>query len=157
VRDANGTWWIGGASGLERRAATSTAIYKKADGLAGTKVFAIAPDGKGGIWVGTDSGLSRFEEEGLQVLSTKDGLPRNKVTRVVLAPDGSVWFTCPQSDSTSSSTGDILCRYDGWSVTRYGREQGLGALIIGGLHVDADGAVWVGAGGNNGRGDWRTT
>jgi ligand-binding sensor domain-containing protein len=126
-------------------------VYRKADGLASDRVHAIASDDRGALWVGTDGGLSRFDEEGLQVLSTKDGLPRNIVTRVSIAPDGSVWFTCPQSD------GDILCRYDERSVTRYGREQGLGALTIGGLHVDADGTVWVGAGGNNGRGDWENT
>ncbi len=149
-RDSQGTWWTGGGRGLHRRAAGSTVDYRKADGLANDLVRAIAPDNKGALWVGTDGGLSRFEEEGLQVLSTKDGLPRNIVPRVVIAPDGSVWFTCPQS----GSTGDILCRYDGRSVMRYGREHGLGAGVIGGLHIDADGTVWVGAGGNNGRGSW---
>ncbi len=153
-RDAQGTWWTGGSSGLKRRAAGSSVNYRKADGLANDRVQTLAPDNKGALWVGTDGGLSRFEEEGLQVLSTKDGLPGNIVTRVVVAPDGSVWFTCPQNDSNNSS--DSLCRYDGRSVTRFGREQGLGAGLIGGLHVDADGTVWVGAGGNNGRGGWRT-
>ncbi|MGI8603642.1 MAG: response regulator [Verrucomicrobiales bacterium] len=156
-RDAQGIWWMGN-NGLQRRAPGSTLTYKTADGLAGNTVYAIAPAAQGALWVATDGGLSRFEEEGLQVLSTKDGLPRNIVTRAAMAPDGSVWFTCPQSDSTGSGpTGDILCRYDGRSVTRYGREQGLGALMIGALHVDADGTVWVGAGGSNGRGSWFTT
>jgi len=151
-RDAEGTWWTGGGSGLKRRTAASSVNYRKADGLAGDEVLTIAPDQNGALWVGTDGGLSRFEEEGLQVLSTKDGLPRNVVTRVVVAPDGSVWFTSPQRGADR----DILCRYDGRSVTRYGRERGMGAGVIGGLHVDADGTVWVGAGGNDGRGDWRT-
>ena len=156
-RDPEGVWWLG-SNGLQRRTPGSSVTYKTADGLAGNSVYAIAPAGNGALWVATDGGLSRFEEEGIQVLSTKDGLPRNVVTRVAMAPDGSVWFTCPLSDSTSiSSAGDTLCHYDGRSVTRYGREQGLGALIMGGLHVDADGTVWAGAGGNNGRGLWSTT
>jgi signal transduction histidine kinase/CheY-like chemotaxis protein/sugar lactone lactonase YvrE len=125
------------------------------DGLPSEVIRAVIPDGKGALWVGTQAGLSQFEEEGLQMLSTKDGLPRNVVTRVVPAPDGSVWFTCPQSDSPgTAAAGDFLCRYDGRSVTRYGRERGLGAVVIGGLSVDEDGTVWVGAGGNNGRGNW---
>ena len=149
--DAQGTWWTGGrGGGLKRRATGSTVAYRKADGLASDNVQTIARDQKGTLWVGTDRGLSCFEEEGLQVLSTEDGLPGNVVTRVVVAPDGSVWFTCPQSGADR----DILCRYDGKSVTRYGREQGLGTGVIGGLHVDADGTVWVGAGGSNGRGGW---
>jgi signal transduction histidine kinase/CheY-like chemotaxis protein/ligand-binding sensor domain-containing protein len=152
-RDAEGVWWVGG-SGLERRSANSTAVYTKADGLAGARVYAIAPGGNGALWIGTDGGLSRFEEEGLQVLSTKDGLPKNIVTRVAIAPDGSVWFTCPQSDLPNSRGGDTLCRYDGRTIARVGREHGMGASLIGGLHVDADGTVWVGAGGYNGRGQW---
>jgi len=94
----------------------------------------------------------------MQILSTRDGLPLNLVTRVAAAPDGSVWFTCPQSEALNTrGLGDVLCRYDGRSVARYGREQGLGTLVIGGLHVDADGTVWVGAGGNSARGLWTTT
>jgi signal transduction histidine kinase len=155
-RDPQGVWWMGN-NGLQRRSRGSTVTYKKADGLAGNAVHAIAPAAPDGLWVATDGGLSRFEEEGLQVLSTKDGLPKNIVTRVAIAPDGSVWFTCPLSDLPNSNSGDLLCRYDGRAVTRYGRERGMGAFSIGGLHVDADGTVWVGAGGNSGRGQWFTT
>jgi signal transduction histidine kinase/ligand-binding sensor domain-containing protein len=155
-RDGRGVWWIG-SDGLERRAPGSSALYKKVDGLAGNRVLAIAPDAKGGLWVGTDGGLSRFEEEGLQILSTKDGLPKNIVTRVAIAPDDSVWFTCPESENTSRGDGDILCRFDGRSIRRYGRESGLGATSVGGLYVDADGTAWVGAAGRDPRGRWLTT
>jgi signal transduction histidine kinase/ligand-binding sensor domain-containing protein len=151
--DSHGTWWTGGTHGLHRRAPGFTVDYGTADGLANDNVNCIVPDGKGALWVGTDGGLSRFEEEGLQVLSTKDGLPGNIVTRVAVAPDGSVWFTGPRSGTAA----DYLCRYDGKSVTHYGREQGLGAALIGALHVDADGTVWVGAAGYSGRGDWSQT
>src|SRR5207248_10943758 len=129
---------------LERHSAGSTAVYTKADGLAGTRVYATARDHQGVLWVGTDGGLSRFEEEGLQILSTKDGLPKNVVTHLATAPDGSVWFVCPESG------GDILCRYDGRTITRIGREHGMGATAIGALYVDGDGTVWVGAAGYNG-------
>jgi signal transduction histidine kinase/CheY-like chemotaxis protein/ligand-binding sensor domain-containing protein len=147
-RDGEGTWWTGDNHGLQRRAPDSAVVYRKADGLAGNTVFAIAPGDHGALWVGTDDGLSRFEEEGFQILSTKDGLPGNVVTRVAAAPDGSIWFVCPDR------SGDVLCRYDGRSVARYGREHGLGTSVMGGLYVDPDGTVWVGAGGNNGRGSW---
>jgi ligand-binding sensor domain-containing protein len=152
-RDSQGVWWTGN-NGLQRRAPDSTVTYRRTDGLPSDTVTAIAPAGQNALWVGTDAGLARFEEEGLQVLSTRDGLPRNVVTRVAVAPDDAVWFTCPQSDSLSGGGGDTLCRYDGRSVTRFGREQGLGAFVVGGLHVDSDGTVWVGAGGNSGRGNW---
>jgi signal transduction histidine kinase/CheY-like chemotaxis protein/ligand-binding sensor domain-containing protein len=154
ILDARGIWWMGGGSGLKRRSETSTTIYQKADGLLGTRVLAIAPDNRGGVWVGTDGGLSRFEEEGLQVLSMRDGLPKNIVTRVATAPDGAVWFVCPQSDSPNNRSGDTLCRYDGRAITRYGREHGLGTVAIGAIHIDADGTVWIGAGGNDGRGSF---
>ena len=164
-RDAQGVWWKGTPNGLERRASSSTVTYTKADGLAGNQVTSIAAAGKNALWVGTNEGLSRFEEEQLQILSTKDGLPKNRVTRVALAPDGSVWFTCSESDLTfggrGGGSGDILCRYDGQAVTRYGRAQGLRTPAIGGLMVDADGAAWVGAGGTWGgsqvTGVWRLT
>jgi signal transduction histidine kinase/CheY-like chemotaxis protein/ligand-binding sensor domain-containing protein len=156
-RDPQGVWWLSDG-GLRRLAPGGfTSNYRRADGLAGNVVRDIVPDGPHALWVATDDGLSRFEEDGLQILSTKDGLPRNIVTRVALAPDGSVWFTCPRSSSANSASGDILCRYDGQSVVQYGRAQGLDTVIIGGLHVDPGGTVWVGAGGNTGRGDWQST
>ena len=154
-RDPDGVWWTGNPmSGLERRSANSMAHYSKADGLAGTRVISILPDGAGGLWIGTDGGLSRFEETGLQVLSTKDGLPKNLVTRVAIAPNGDVWFTCPESESPTSTAADTLCRYDGREVTFYRREHGLGAIGIGALHIDPDGTVWAGATGSDGRGNW---
>ena len=96
-RDRQGTWWTGGTSGLQRKAAGSIVVYRQADGLASDDVRAIAPDSRGALWVATDGGLSRFEEEVIQVLSTKDGLPTNTVTRIAIDPRGTVWFTCAQS------------------------------------------------------------
>ena len=156
-RGSPGEWWTGSSDGLRRHGRDSTITYRRADGLAGSIVYAIAPAGGGGLWVGTDGGLSHFEEEGLQILSTIDGLPRNTVLRVAVAPDGAVWFTCPVNETGIRAAGDILCRFDGNSVTRYGREQGLGAVLVGGLHIDGDGSIWVGAGGNASRGVWMPT
>ncbi|HWB06717.1 MAG TPA: response regulator [Verrucomicrobiales bacterium] len=153
-RDPRGVVWKAD-KGLWRLGPDSSISFTKADGLAGNVIYAIVPAGPNALWIATDGGLSHFDEEALQILTTRDGLPRNAVTRVAVAPDGSVWFTCPREDSPESRAGDFLCRYDGKAVTGYGREQGLGTDIVGGLHVTADGTVWVGAGGNNGRSLWR--
>ncbi len=154
-RDRRGVWWLGSGRGLERVAGKSQAVFTKADGLVGNAVNAITGDSAGALWIGSSAGLCRFEEEGLQTFSTKDGLKRNVVSRVAVAPDGSVWFASPVSDVDNSS-GHTLSRYDGNTITHFGREHGLSVFIIGGLHVDADGTVWVGTGGATGRGSWFT-
>ncbi len=157
-RDEKGVWWLGGDNGLLRRAFGSAMMFRKPDGLAGNRVNAIAPARDGSLWLATSGGLTRFEEERLQVLTTRDGLPKNAVTRVEPAKDGSVWFTCSRGEGKDS--GDTLCRFDGSAVTIYGRDQGLGTVAIGGLHVADDGTVWVGAGGKTIRSlaiDWITS
>ncbi|HXJ60859.1 MAG TPA: two-component regulator propeller domain-containing protein [Verrucomicrobiae bacterium] len=155
-RDKRGAWWIGTTTGLERRGPDSAVSYTKAEGLAGNRVFTIAQDGSRNLWVGTDNGLSCFDEEGLQILSTKDGLPNNVVLRVAIGPEGSVWFTS-QQDAIYGRNEDVLCRFDGRKVQRYGREHGLTLANIGALQVDPDGTVWVGAGGSSVRGSWYST
>jgi hypothetical protein len=78
----------------------------------------------------------------LQLLSTKDGA-ENIVTRVVIAPDRSIWLL---SSERLGAARRILCRYDG-PVGPLRPRAGLGPHHRR-LHVDADGTVWVGAGGN---------
>jgi signal transduction histidine kinase/CheY-like chemotaxis protein/ligand-binding sensor domain-containing protein len=152
-QDSQGVNWVGAESKLERHTPGTQAVFTKSDGLVGNRIYVIVADERGGLWVGSDAGLCRLDEGGLQVLSTRDGLPRNSVTRVQPASDGSIWFACPLSERQNLA-GETLCRYDGRTLTTYGREHGLSAASLGALYADPDGTIWVGAGGRDVRGFW---
>ncbi len=55
------------------------------EGLASSKVFDIAQDGKGLIWIGTELGLCRYNGRAFKTYGVLDGLPGNSV--IELFPD----------------------------------------------------------------------
>lgn len=69
-------------------------VATKADGLVGSHLRAVAPDGTGGAWFATDVGMSRWRADGSwQSIGAVDGAPCDSWD-VEATPDGSVWFAC---------------------------------------------------------------
>src|SRR5262245_64317354 len=57
----------------------------------------------------------RAERLPIRVFSTVDGLPHNQINKIVRDSRGLVWFC----------TADGLSRFDGYTFTNYGTDQGL--------------------------------
>src|SRR5436305_5473248 len=69
----------------------------------------------------------------IKTYTTADGLANNAVNRIVRDSRGFMWF-CTQEG---------LSRFDGYSFTNYGIEQGLPSAIINDLVETREGVYWV--------------
>ncbi|HKF55269.1 MAG TPA: two-component regulator propeller domain-containing protein [Blastocatellia bacterium] len=78
---------------------------------------------------------NRVEAEHLpiKVYTTVDGLANNSINKIVRDPRGFLWFC----------TSDGLSRFDGYTFTNYGTNQGLPHRNIADLLVTRDGEYWV--------------
>lgn len=88
----DGTLWIGTrGAGLYRYAGGIIRSYGETEGLAGTKVSAIATQGNDLLWVSfLDGGLTRIEKGKIVSFTVADGAPYRS-TAVTLTADGSVY------------------------------------------------------------------
>jgi signal transduction histidine kinase len=73
----------------------------------------------------------------IRTYTTADGLAQNSVNRIVRDSRGFLWFC----------TEDGLSRYDGYTFTNYGVEQGLPNRRVTDLLETGDGEYWVATGG----------
>jgi ligand-binding sensor domain-containing protein/signal transduction histidine kinase len=75
----------------------------------------------------------RAERLTLKVYTTVDGLANNSVSRVVADSRGFLWFC----------TGDGLSRFDGYTFTNYGRDEGLPSAMVNDLLETRAGVYWI--------------
>ena len=69
----------------------------------------------------------------IKTYTTADGLPRDQIMRIVRDSHGFLWFCTP----------DGLSRFDGYTFTNYGVEQGLPHPTINDLLETRSGVYWV--------------
>src|SRR6202789_3176336 len=62
----DGVLWIGTSEGLVRWKGGAATTFTQAEGLAGSQIVSLQPDGNGGIWVETDSGRRHHENGGFR-------------------------------------------------------------------------------------------
>src|SRR5438128_1887563 len=77
--------------------------------------------------------LAKAERLPLKIYTTADGLAHNNVQRIVRDSRGFLWFC----------TFEGLSRFDGYSFTTYGVDQGLPSPVINDLLETRDGQYWV--------------
>ncbi|MGN0861841.1 MAG: diguanylate cyclase [Stenotrophomonas koreensis] len=72
----------------------------------------------------------------IDIWTTREGLPHNSLRKIVQTPDGLIWL----------ATWEGLVRYNGQEFTTFDRGSTPGLLdnAVGTLHVDRQGALWVG-------------
>ncbi len=62
------------------------------EGLASSKVFDVAQDGRGLIWIGTELGLCRYNGSAFKTYGVLDGLPGNSVIDLYPDNQGRLWM-----------------------------------------------------------------
>src|SRR5262245_3288669 len=77
--------------------------------------------------------IARAERLPIKVYTTADGLGRDSANKSLLDSRGFLWF----------GTSEGLSRYDGYSFTNYGVDQGLPGRSVNDLIETHDGAYWV--------------
>ncbi len=71
ARDAAGRLWLGGDEGLFTWDEVRLTELTEVDGLPGTEIRALQPDG-GAMWVGTTQGLARMEGAGIDTFAVRE-------------------------------------------------------------------------------------
>ena len=66
------------------------------------------------------SSLTRAERLPIKTYTTVDGLAHNNINKIVRDSRGFLWFC----------TGDGLSRFDGYTFTNYGTDQGLPHRVV---------------------------
>src|SRR5581483_4290103 len=78
--------------------------------------------------------LTGAQQLPIKTYTTADGLAQNAVNRIMRDSRGFLWFC----------TGDGLSRYDGYTFTNYGVEQGLPDSLIRNMLETREGEYWLG-------------
>jgi ligand-binding sensor domain-containing protein len=141
-------WFATQGNGVVRFDGQSWSQYSPKDSLRADpgstiawNINSITEDSQGSVWFGTDWGLTRFDGVSWKTWRTADGLPDNNIQAIAAAPSGSVWCI----------TAGKLCHFDGSAFTVYpGPVSGAPPValdLFGPITVDAEGIVWVCAGG----------
>lgn len=88
----DGIVWIGTLdSGLAAFDGKRWRAFGKAEGLPGSRIFALHEDAQGQLWIGTDKGLVRRAEGRFSALGPDDGLVGSAVFSVAAPADGTLW------------------------------------------------------------------
>ena len=130
----NGALWAGGA-GAGVWDGQAWRRFTAEEGLAGSRVQAIAEDALGRIWLGTETGISIWNGVRFVNLTRSTGLPVADI-RALLADEESVWI---------GSAGGGLYRFAQNQIEVFTVENmGLPSDTITALGKDADGRLYVG-------------
>ncbi len=97
LQTADGTIWVGTASGLARYEDGKFVAYTTNDGLAGNYVRALYEDKEKALWIGTyDSGLSRYKDGKFSTISSRDGLFSDGAFCILEDDNGWFWINSNQ-------------------------------------------------------------
>lgn len=115
--------WIKQALDLELKDTDRIAQY----------VVQVYEDRNGHLWFGTiANGAIRYDGESLAYFTTTQGLQSNAVTSFAEDEAGNLWI----------GTQEGICRYDGKSITAYGKSDGLSERG-GNVFTDNEGTLWA--------------
>jgi signal transduction histidine kinase/ligand-binding sensor domain-containing protein/CheY-like chemotaxis protein len=94
LTDADGSIWLGTASGLERLRPRPFQTLTRAEGISSTVVWSVAADpGSNRVWVGGDGGLDLVDGDHAVPMGNRWGLEGETVSTTLRARDGSLWVS----------------------------------------------------------------
>ncbi len=136
-QDQQGTLWIATFHGLLTwNRQTGFKQFTKADGLAGTRTYALAIGCSGTLWVAGEGGLTRYDSGRFSVVQVP-GLS----TATILAVDSN----CTDSTIWTGSTGQGLFQVNAQGIKRLRARDGLISDELWMLYFSHGGSLWLGA------------
>jgi len=135
LKARDGSLWFGTSDGLAHLVNGLVVPMDSAAGLSGTRVLALHEDARGRIWCGTRDGLVLKEPDGgLRWYPAGPGGPGRSIRAIVPDRKGRLWL----------ATDDGVQVFDGRSVVRYGKAEGLSDGTVFCLRFDRSGRLWAG-------------
>lgn len=132
-QDADGRLWVSTGGGL---AYFANERFVAVSGVPGKEVFSITGDEAGNLWLSIQEGLTRLHKGRFVESIPWAAFGRRQQAKVIVADQGGLWLSFWQD-------GGVMYFKDGKVQATYTAAQGLGAGHVGGMRLDADGAVWV--------------
>ncbi|WP_263385041.1 sensor histidine kinase [Granulicella arctica] len=137
IEDRQGMLWIATFQGLLAfNPSSGFKQFTKANGLAGTRTYALAVGCTGALWIAGDGGLTRYDGGRFTVLPLP-GLP----TATILALDSN----CTNNAIWTGSTGQGLFRMTPQGIERMRAREGLVSNELWMLYFSREGSLWLGA------------
>lgn len=137
VQTRDGWLWLGGNSGLYRFDGLRFERYAPAEDpdFGSRRVGTLAAGHDGRLWVGLqEGGVASIDARGaLHIFPMPAGLAPGGIMALMAGPDGEVW----------AGLRTELLRFDGQAWRRIGADWNLPLKRFGGMHMDANGALWV--------------
>lgn len=138
----DGAMWVGTEQGVVRCMQQQCTRFTTDDGLASSRVDAIAEDRVGTLWFGDGSplggGLTMFDGKAWQRIETNQHLPSVSVAGLCLADDGRLWLAAGSGKSA------VVNSYSKAQGFRTISPDNLAAGKARSIYVDRDGRLWIG-------------
>lgn len=134
---ADGAMWVGTDGGGLNRIDVDNSIttYTEREGLPSNIIMSLANSSDGGLWVGTmGGGITKLKGGRFIQYGDSLNLPSPRVFALLEDPSGRLWI---------GTDGGLTSWHRG--VQRdFGPRDGLSSNIVTTLHIDDDGAIWIG-------------
>ena len=103
-------------------------------GMSSPNIMSILEDKNGNIWIGTETGVSRYDGNSFTHFTGEEGMSANVVS-IMEDKNGFLWF---------GTKGGGAYMYDGVSIARFSRFEGLESRNIQSIIEDKAGNIWFG-------------
>ena len=134
--DTSEVLWVGtSVNGIARIANGVSRLYSTMEGMPGKWVTAVQPTGNGDVWIGTERGVVIFRDGKIIKQPTASWLDTASISAILRDDKQRVWF---------GTAGEGLAVRDGESLRKYQRIDGLASNTVMRIHIDGDGALWIG-------------
>lgn len=136
--DDAGALWVGTVKGLARLKDKNFTVYDQTNGLTNNAVNALVWSQTDGLWIGTEKGLNRWQRDRFVDFGAKSKLSGYAIKSLAQDRAGALWLATFGQGLLRLTTG----------ATTAGVEavESLSDDRFWAVHVDAEGAVWVGGG-----------
>ncbi len=154
--DSNNVLWIATDEGLYQLEEDGLNHFTTEDGLVGNIVHYVDEGRNGELLIGTNEGLSILSENTFKNIRIGDGLAHNSINYITQDSKNNIWLGTDSGVSLLEPNAEN----DSFSITNFGREEGMDLLATHFLWFDGHGYLWQGTNGGLNRMDvtgyWET-
>ncbi|MDZ7717180.1 MAG: two-component regulator propeller domain-containing protein [Balneolaceae bacterium] len=154
--DSNEVLWIATDEGLFRLKEGELNQFTKEDGMAGNVVLSVQEGNNGLLFIGTYEGLSIYDGDTFKNISISDGLVNNGINYTVQDEEDNIWVGTDGGVSVLQPNENN----ESYSISNFGKEEGMDLLATHFLWFDEEGYLWQGTNGGLNRLDvpryWET-
>jgi signal transduction histidine kinase/ligand-binding sensor domain-containing protein/CheY-like chemotaxis protein len=137
--DADGAVWFSTCGGLYKYDGRQLLRWSVKEGAPSSAIGALLRARDGGLWMSTRFSLARFDGQRFAEPVLLSGLRGAAWEKLYQAKDGALWFS-------SAAYENGAYRYDGKTLFRLGKQEGLASDVVSRVAETSDGVLWLATG-----------